>query len=59
MRTGLPVKSAFDLFSERKWTPEGIRYHRRAMVMSLVMAVTLIGGHLVMHWIRVGWGEVR
>lgn len=44
------VRDLLNLFSEGKWTPEGIRYHRRAIVMSLVMMIALVGRYLVTDW---------
>lgn len=44
VRRGLPIITPWNVFSDEKWTPEGLRYHKRLLaLMAPTLAVFVIG----------------
>ena len=48
---GIPAVAFWNIFSTKKWTPEGVRYNERRMFFAFFVAlpVFLVG------WLTLGW----
>ena len=48
---GWPLISFWNMFDQKKWTEEGIRYHEKRMLATIVAVPAFILGWLILGWI--------
>lgn len=48
VRRGLPVVAFWNVFSLEKWTPEGVRYHKRALIFAMPAVIAFVLGYVIL-----------